>query len=144
MPVAKRIAREDLTRDPAGILRAVREGEMVVVEHRGEAQAAIVDPVDLQILKSVISYYVERSRIAPEAGLNDPQLAGVSGPARVDMALAHYLAGAISLSRAAEVLETSWTELSDRFSRLGIPLRTAPVDIEDAKQDVLVAVSTVS
>ena len=144
MAIAKRIAQDEWTRDPAGVLRAVRAGETVLVEDRGEAQAAIVDPVDLQILHSVISYYVERPRIDPEKGLDSLRLAGLSDTALVDTAVAHYLAGAISLSRAAEVLETSWIELRDRFARLGLPLRTAPMDAEGAAQDVLVAASTIS
>lgn len=39
--------------------------------------------------------------------------------------MAHYLAGVISLSRAAELLQLSWLNLRTRLLRLGIPKRTA-------------------
>jgi hypothetical protein len=42
------------------------------------------------------------------------------------------------------VLEIPWLELRERFSRLGLPLRTAPVDEEGVRQDVIVAESSLS
>ena len=144
MNVARRIQQDELTRNPSVVFQAVRRGETVVVEDGGQSQVVIIDPIDLQILQAVISYYVNRPRIDPEAGLADSQLAGLSEPSRFELALAYYLAEAISLSRAAEVLKTSWMDLRDRFSRLGIPLRTAPIDEQGARQDVLVAESTLS
>jgi predicted HTH domain antitoxin len=61
--------------------------------------------------------------------LVDPQ-------ARYDLVLAHYLAGAISLARAAELLDLSWLELRARCLRLDVPLRTAPADLDQARADV--------
>jgi predicted HTH domain antitoxin len=53
--------------------------------------------------------------------------------------LAHYLAGAISLGRAAELLELPWVDLRTRFQRLDVPLRVAPSDLQEARLDVEVA-----
>lgn len=144
MGIPKRISKDELFRNPTQVLRAVGRGETVVAEDGGEARAAIVDPVDLQILKAVISYYVHRPRIDPEADFAESCLATLSGVARFELVLAYYLSEAISLSRAAEMLGMSWLTLRDRFARLGIPLRTAPVDEAGALQDVLVAESTVA
>ncbi len=142
MNVARHIAEEELTRDPDRVFEAVRGGETIVVEQRGEPRAAIVDPFDFEILLAVISYYVKRPLIDPEAGLDESRLAGLDAPSRLEMAVAHYLAEAISLSRAAELLGRSWPELRERFSRIGVPVRSAPADEEGARQDVLVAMST--
>lgn len=61
-----------------------------------------------------------------------------------DLVLVHYLAGAISLGRAAEILEIPWHDLRRRLSRLGIAVLTGPVDDEDARQDALIAESFAS
>ncbi|MCP3962991.1 MAG: hypothetical protein GY719_34560 [bacterium] len=144
MKTARHIRRDELAGDPGRVLRAVRQGETIVVEEHGQPQAVIVDPVDLEILKAVICYYVNRPQIDRGQGLEGSKLLGLSGTARTETALAYYLSGAISLSRAAEVLGTSWLDLRGRFSRLGLPLRDAPIDREGAKQDLLIAESTLS
>ncbi len=143
MDIVKHIPQAELARDPVAILQVVRRGQPVVVEDRGRPQATIVDPVDLQILLAVVRYYVDRPRVDSEAGLSDAQVADLKGQPRFDVALAHYLAEAISLSRTAEVLDTSWLELRERFSRFGLPLRTAPIDEEGVRQDILVADSSI-
>ena len=142
MDVVKHIPQAELARDPVGILQVVRRRQPIVVEDQGRPQATIVDPVDLQILLAVVRYYVDRPRIDSGTGLSDAQVTDLKGQPRFDLALAHYLAEAISLSRTAEVLETSWLELRERFSRLGLPLRTAPIDEEGVRQDILVAESS--
>lgn len=140
MHVTKHISRAELAGDPTGVLHAIRRGETVMVEDRGRPEAAIIDPVDFQIILAVISYY--GSRPDPEAGLPDSKLAGLSNSERFDTAIAHYLAE--SMSRTTEILEISWLELRERFARRGVPLHTAPADLEGAKQDLLVAESTLA
>jgi predicted HTH domain antitoxin len=67
-------------------------------------------------------------------------MAAVSDPqARYNLVLTHYLAGAISLSRAAELLGLSWFDLRTRCLRLDVPLRTGPSDLAEAEADVEVA-----
>lgn len=53
--------------------------------------------------------------------------------------MAHYLAGAISLSRAAELLDLSWLDLRTRCLRLDVPLRVGPANLDEAQADIEVA-----
>ena len=144
MNTARHIAEDELARDPARVFQNVLEGETVIVDQHGEPRAAIVDPFHLDTLLAVISYYVTRPRLNPEAGLDESQLVDLDAFSRIETVMAHYLAEAISLSRAAELLGKSWAELCERFSRIGVPIRTAPADEESARQDVLVAMATLS
>ena len=139
--IPKRVPQDQLAREPGRVLEAVGAGNPVVIEATGRPAAAIVDLVDYQILLAVIHYYTQHPRIDPEAGLSDSQLTGLDEQSRYDIVVAHYLGEAVSLSRAAEVLGTYWLDLRARFSRLGIPIRTGPVDAEGARQDALVAES---
>ena len=49
---------------------------------------------------------------------------------------AHYLAGAISLGRAAELLELPALDLQARFQRLDVPLKLGPKDEQSALDEV--------
>jgi predicted HTH domain antitoxin len=51
-------------------------------------------------------------------------------------ALQAYLAGDISLGKAAELLGLSRFELQERFVRLGVPLRLGPATLEEARAEV--------
>jgi hypothetical protein len=81
------------------------------------------------------------------SGLTDDQLAGSTDPlagttdpqTRVHTVLSHYLAGAISVDRTAELLDLSWLDLRTRFLRLDVPLRVAPSILDKARQDTEVA-----
>ena len=53
-----------------------------------------------------------------------------------DLVLAYYLAGVISLARAAEFLELNSLELQTRFVRLDVPLNLGPKDKQNAKSEV--------
>ena len=57
-------------------------------------------------------------------------------PARVNLILFHYLAGVISLSRAAELLNLHQLDLQARFMRLDIPLRLGGESLETISEDV--------
>ena len=61
---------------------------------------------------------------------------------RYNLVMAHYLAGAISLSRMAELLELPWLDLRARLHRLDVPLRTPPADLGEALADVETAATT--
>jgi len=47
-----------------------------------------------------------------------------------------YLDRRINLGKAAELLDMHELELSDRFLELGIPLRTGPADLAEARAEV--------
>lgn len=139
----KRIPSDELIHHAGRVLGDVERGRTILVETSGREQAAIVEPLDLKILEAVVLYFLGRMTGHPlpeqSAGLPDSKLTQLAGQARIDGIIAQYLAGNVSLARAAEALGTSWLELRDRFSRLGLPLRCAPADEESARQDVLVA-----
>jgi predicted HTH domain antitoxin len=81
-------------------------------------------------------YCARQSDIQVEASLSDQSVAGLTDrQLRYDLVLAHYLAGAISLARAAELLDLPWLDLRARCLRLEISLRTAPADLEQARAD---------
>ena len=137
----KRISERQLGRNPGEILRAVKEGETVVVEKQGQPDVAMIDLVDLEILKGVIGYYLHSSRIEPDATFSAAELEELEGQALFDRVLSHYLASTISLGRAAEALDIPWVELRSRLARLGVPVWTGPTDAEGIRQDALVAES---
>ena len=140
----KRISELQLARDPSEVFQAVQEGDTVIIEQHGRPPVAMVDLVDLEILRAVIGYYIHRPRFDPDAGLPAAEIEGFEGQALFDQVIARYLAQAISLGRAAEALETPWVELRLRLTRLGVPVWTGPTDAEGIRQDALVAESLAS
>jgi predicted HTH domain antitoxin len=60
---------------------------------------------------------------------------------RFNQVLAHYLAEAISLSRASELLEMTPNTLRVRFDRLEVPRRIAPSGQEETNRDVQTALN---
>ena len=55
---------------------------------------------------------------------------------KCNLILSHYLAESINLNRAAELLGIPWLDLRTRFLRLGIPLRVAPVNLEEFTSEI--------
>ena len=143
MQLEKHISQLDLSRSLGQVFQAVGKGETVIVEEEGQPRAAIVEFVDLQILRAVIGYYIHRPRLDPDAGFPDAKLTGLSGQPLFDRVICHYLARTISLSRAAEALAIPWVELRSRLTRLGVPVWTAPADAAGARRDAAVAESIV-
>jgi predicted HTH domain antitoxin len=116
-----------------------------VVESHGEPEAAIIDILDYAIIRAVLRYYAQPPAIDPADGLADAAIAGLADlQERFNLVMAHYLAGAISLGRAAELLGLAWLELRTRFLRLDIPLRVAPADVEEARDDINAAAAWIS
>jgi prevent-host-death family protein len=132
-----RVRKTDLARNTRQVIRAVQRGQTAVVESHGQPEAAIIDILDYRILRAVMRYYAQRPEIDVEAGLADEAVTALAGiQDRYNLVLAHYLAEAISLSRAAELLDLSWLDLRTRCLRLDVPLRTAPADMAEARADV--------
>jgi len=57
------------------------------------------------------------------------------------MVVSAYLDAEISLAKAAELLGVHALELRNRFTRLGIPLRLGPVNIDEAKAEAAAALN---
>ena len=140
MEFVQYVRKTDLARNTRRVISAVLRGQTAVVESHGQPEVAIIDIVDYRILRAVMRYYAQQPKIDVEAGLSDQEVAATADPqARFNLVLAHYLAGAISLARAAELLDLSWLDLRTRCLRLDVPLRTAPADLAEAKADIKAA-----
>jgi len=134
------VRKTDLARSTRQVINNVLRGQTAVVESHGQPEVAIVDIVDYRITRAVMRYYSQQPAVNVEQGLSEQQVAQTSdAQERFNQVLAHYLAGAISLGRAAELLELPWPDLRSRFLRLDVPLRTGPSDLHEARQDVKVA-----
>ena len=137
MQSIKYVRKTDLARNTRQVINNVLRGQTAVVESHGQPEVAIMDILDYRITRAVMRYYSQRPSIDAEEGLSDQQVASTSDPQKqFDLVLAHYLAGAISLGRAAELLALPWVDLRIRFQRLDVPLRVAPIDVEEARRDV--------
>jgi predicted HTH domain antitoxin len=140
MQSIQRVRKTDLARSTRQVINNVLRGQTAVVESHGQPEVAIMDIVDYRITRAVMRYYAQQPKIDVEEGLADQQVTSTLDPQeRFNLILAHYLAGAISLGRAAELLELPWLDLRTRFQRLDVPLRVAPSDLQEARLDVEVA-----
>ena len=142
MQSTRRVRKTDLARNTRQVINDVLRGQTAVIESHGEPEAAIMDIIDYRITRAVMRYYSQQPEIDVEAGLSDQQAATIpEAQERFNLVLAHYLAGAISLGRVAELLGLPWLDLRTRFQRLDVPLRTAPADVAEARTDLEVAKS---
>jgi|SRR3972149_1026044 len=135
-----RVRKTDLARNTRKVISAVQRGRTALIESHGQPEVAIIDIVDYHIVRAVMRYHAQQPEMDVEAGLSEQEVETLSEPQdRYNLVLAHYLAGSISLSRAAELLSLTWLDLRSRFQRLDVPVRTAPADESEAKADVEVA-----
>jgi hypothetical protein len=140
MAVVNRVSRTELARNTRRVLSDVQRGRTTLIETHGVPEAALLDIVDYRILRAVMNYYAEMPDIDVETGLSEAKLHELEDTeAQYRRVFAHYLAGSISLGRAAELLEIPWLELRTRCLRLDVPLRTAPGDVDEAAADVAAA-----
>jgi hypothetical protein len=117
-------------------------GRTAIIESHGQPEVAILDIVDYRIMRAVVRYHAQQPETVLEGGLGDQTVAAVTDDQeRFDLVIAHYLAGAISLARAAELLDLPSLDLRTRFIRLDVPLRTAPADLAEAINDKVSSVA---
>ena len=122
MEYLQRVPKTDLARKTRQVIREVQRGYTVVVESHGQAEVAIMDIVDYRILRAFLAYHTRSPQVDPK-GIATERLAEMDDSQQVyDLVLSHYLAGAISLGRAAELLDLSVLDLRFRFQRLDVPL----------------------
>lgn len=137
MEQIQRVSRTDLARHTRSVINSVMRGHAAMIESHGEPEVAVIDIVDYRILRAVMRYHAQQPVIDSTRGLDDMVVAASTDPQRkYNIILAHYLAGAISLSRVAELLGVSWVDVRTRFLRLDVPLRLGPVGVEDALNEV--------
>ena len=142
----QRVRKTDLARNTRRVINAVHRGQTALIESHGEAEAAIIDIIDYRILRAVVRYHARQVAeqgkwldrvLEVQQGLSEQEVAALPDPqAQYDLALAHYLAGGISLARTAELLGQSWLELRTRFLRLDVPVRAGPAEPTEAKEDM--------
>lgn len=140
MESVQRISKTDLARNTREVLNTVMRGQTALIESHGKPEAAIIDIIDYLIVRAAMRYYREPPQTDEAAGLSDAEAEAVSDlQGRYNLVMAHYLANAISLGRAAELLKLSSFDLRMRFVRLDVPLRLGPATIEEALAEVEVA-----
>jgi predicted HTH domain antitoxin len=139
MEYLQRVRKTDLARNTRQVIRNVQRGQTVLVESHGQAEAAILDILDYRILRAFMVYHTRPPKVNPQ-GLSADLLKGLDDPQRFfDLVLAHYLTEAISLGRAAELLELPALDLQARFQRLDVPLKFGSKDEQAARDEVNVA-----
>ena len=136
METIQYVPKTSLARKTREVLQAVQRGQTVVVEHHGEPEVAIVDIVDYYLLRAAMHYHARPPTIEDDGLSEEAVAARESTQGQTNLILAHYLAGAISLSRVAELLQLPWIDLRTRFLRLDIPIRTAPRDADEIAADL--------
>jgi len=140
------ISKTDIARSTRQVVDRVRRGQTAIVQSYGEEQAAIIDIADYRLLRAIAAYQslpphsapIRDTALAPR-GLENQEVekavasAGGDVQAAWNLIVASYLDGNISLGRAAQLLGLSRFELTERFNRLGIPLRLGPATVEEAR-----------
>ncbi len=139
MEAVRRVPKTELARNTKQVINSVLRGQTAFIEDHGEPEAAIIDITDYYILRSAMRYYVHPPEIGAdsEAGLSDAEVEAAGGlQDRYNIVIGHYLAGAISLARMAELLGLPMADLQMRFVRLDVPLRLGPQTVEEARLEV--------
>ena len=136
MASIQRVSKTDLARNTRQVMREVQRGYTILVESHGHAEAAIMDILDYRIVRAFLAYHARPPQVDPQ-GIDAEKLAKMDDPQQVyDLVLAHYLAGAISLGRVAELLDLSALDLQFRFQRLDVPLNLGVEDEQAALNEV--------
>jgi hypothetical protein len=136
MDYVSTISKTDLARKIREVFHTVQRGQMVIVENHGQPEAAILDITDYYILMAATRYHTQPPQIDPDEGLADETIEHFAAQDRFDVVLAHYLAGSISLSRTAELLNLPWLDLRSRLYRIGLPVRIGSENIDDLRAEM--------
>jgi prevent-host-death family protein len=120
------ITKTELNRNTRTVINRVLRGPPVIVESYGEPVVAMMDVMDYYITRAALGYYAHQAAAiaqvaAGHASLAD-EVAEADLPTRVQRAITHYLAGAISLQQAADIVGFNEAVLRQRCQRLDIPL----------------------
>jgi prevent-host-death family protein len=137
MEIVQYVRKTDLARNTRQVIRDVLRGQTIVVENHGEPEVAIIDIADYHILRAVAHYQAQSLQIELGKGLTDEAVEQLSTPQeQYDLVIAQYLAGDISLGRAAELLKLPWIDLRTRLARLDVMMPMAPTNLDEARADV--------
>jgi len=132
MEYIQRIPKTELARKTRQVIREVQRGYTILVENHGQAEVAIMDIVDYCILRAFLTYHSRPPQVE-SSGISAERLEKMDDQHKVyELVLAHYLGGAISLGRAAEILALPALDLQLRFRRLDLPLYLGSDDEQTA------------
>ena len=135
MDIMYHSAKTNLARNTRKVIRMAQRGQTVVIENHGQPEVAIIDISDYYIMRALAHYHAHHPPVEMGGGLSDEYVrARPSFQEQYNVVMAYYLAGEISLGRAAELLDLSWLDLRARFARLDVPLQT--VSTTDVQTDV--------
>lgn len=131
------VRKSDLARNTRQIIRDVLRGRTAVVENHGQAEVAIVDIIDYRIQRAFIHYHVDKPSLSEQDDLSEQEFGNCTDEQELsNRVMAYYLAGIISLARAAELLELTYFDLRTRLLNLGIPLSLGAQTIEELESEV--------
>jgi predicted HTH domain antitoxin len=116
-----------LAMNPKEIIDRVQHGEVVIVETSGKEQAVLLNSLDFRLLRALAHCAIPDKEREQEEVDPDVRILGA------------YLAGEISLGKAAELLDLSRFELQERCLRLGVPLRLGPATLAEAWEEIRAA-----
>jgi len=135
------VTERDLAENTGRVLDSVHHGEPTLVERHGEAEAAIVDITDYRLLRAAARYQSNPPPIGDlDTGLTDERVATITDlQQRYDLVIGYFLAGELSLSRAAALLGTYYLDLRLRLTQLGLPTHQGPATIEEALEEIRTA-----
>ena len=129
------IRKTDLARQTRRLTRDAQSGLIIVVENRGQPELAIIDYLDYRILRATLRCYVDPVEVDSRTVLVDELLANWGLTEKVEIIMTYYLAEAMTLGRAAEMLGIPMLDLRTRFLRLDVPLRESPAEAAEAAED---------
>jgi hypothetical protein len=134
------ISEADLAQRTKQMVKQAKSGQALILASSGKEQVAIVDILDYRLLRAAAVYQTLVSRssygttFSPH-GLTTAEVATLDIQAAWNHVIAAYLAEAVSIGRAAELLGLSRFELIERFNRLELPLMLGPATAEEAKAE---------
>lgn len=131
METVRTIRKTDLARQTRKVIRDAQRGATIVVENHGEPEVAIIDILDYRILRALTRFFVEPTALETGAILAIDVDGELEPDEKVEVVMTHYLAGAIDLSRAAELLEVPSLDLQARFLRLDVPVRREMAQVDE-------------
>ena len=124
------VSPEELGQRAGEMVERVEQGELAVIESAGRQRAVLLDATDYRLLRALAACASDSPGC--QAGHEEVCSADIE-------TLRDFLAGAISLGKAAELLGLSRFDLIERFRRLDVPLGLGPSSREDALAEIAVA-----
>ncbi len=121
------VTRTELLRDSGNVFDKLLRGRAALIEKHRKPQAVLLDIYDFYGLRAAAAFEVNKFEIS--SGDLDQVVDNCEDDAETySLVIGHYLAGEIDLPRAADLLDVPYEELSARFQRLQIPVRTEEGD----------------